>query len=94
MKSDGKRKPKLRQQLWGIYHADREDARQVGDPLRTILEAADKVIAEATAARLGFKYVWAKPVNAEDVKDAQWLPVRPRVQRRKLHRDGNECVQV
>ena len=26
-------------QLWGIYHTDREYARVMGDPLRTVVEA-------------------------------------------------------
>jgi len=41
-------------QLWGIYHTDREYARELGDPLRTVVEAPSKLIAEETAAQLGF----------------------------------------
>jgi hypothetical protein len=41
-------------QLWGIYHTDREYARELGDPLRTVVEAPNKLIAEETAAQLGF----------------------------------------
>src|SRR6266542_2426652 len=41
-------------QLWGIYHTDREYARVMGDPLRTVVEAPTKLAAEETAARLGF----------------------------------------
>ena len=29
-------------QLWGIYHTDREYARELGDPLRTVVEAPTK----------------------------------------------------
>ena len=41
-------------QLWGIYHIDREYAREMGDPLRTVIEVPTKVAAEEAAARLGF----------------------------------------
>jgi hypothetical protein len=33
-------------QLWGIYHTDREYARELGDPLRTVVEAPNKLAAE------------------------------------------------
>jgi len=32
-------------QLWGIYHTDREYAREMGDPLRTVIEAPPKLAA-------------------------------------------------
>lgn len=38
-------------QLWGIYHTDRENARELDDPLRTVVEPPNKLIAEETAAR-------------------------------------------
>ena len=60
-------------QLWGIYHTDREYARELGDPLRTVVEAPSKLIAEETAARLGFGDPWAQPVNSLKAKRAQWL---------------------
>jgi len=41
-------------QLWGIYFTDREYAREMGDPLRTVIEAPTKLAAEEDAARLGF----------------------------------------
>jgi hypothetical protein len=41
-------------QLWGIYHTDREYARLMGDPLRTVVEAPSKPAAEQAAARHGF----------------------------------------
>jgi hypothetical protein len=37
-------------QLWGIYHTDREYARVMGDPLRTVIEAPTKLAAEEAAA--------------------------------------------
>jgi hypothetical protein len=49
-------------QLWGIYHTDREYARTLGDPLRTTVEAPTKTAAEAAAAKLGFSNPWAHPV--------------------------------
>ena len=60
-------------QLWGIYHTDREYAHELGDPLRTVVEASSKLIAEETAARLGFGDPWAHPVNSLTARRAQWL---------------------
>jgi hypothetical protein len=50
-------------QLWGIYHTDREYARTLGDPLRTTVEAPTKIAAEEAAAKLGFSDPWAHPVE-------------------------------
>src|SRR6266496_2247342 len=61
-------------QLWGIYHTDREYARVMGDPLRTVVEAPTKLAAEEAAARLGFSEPWAHPVTSEVAQRAQWLP--------------------
>jgi len=30
-------KTEAAEQLWGIYHVDREYARELGDPLRTVV---------------------------------------------------------
>lgn len=68
-------------QLWGIYHTDREYARVIGDPLRTVVEAPTKLAAEQAAARLGFSEPWAHPVTPEVARRAQWLP-----QGRSTHR--------
>jgi hypothetical protein len=54
-------------QLWGIYHTDREHARELGDPLRTTIEAPTKTDAEQVAARLGFSNPWAHPIASEVV---------------------------
>ena len=45
-------------QLWGIYYIDREYARVMGDPLRTVVEAPTKPAVEEAAARLGFGDAW------------------------------------
>ena len=63
-------------QLWGIYHTDREYARVMGDPLRTVIEAPTKLAAEEAAARLGFSEPWAHPVTSEELRRAEWLPKR------------------
>ncbi len=63
-------------QLWGIYHTDREYARVMGDPLRTVIEAPTKLAAEEAAARLGFSEPWAHPITSGEVRRAQWLPKR------------------
>jgi hypothetical protein len=60
-------------QLWEIYHTDREYARELGDPLRTVVEAPSKLIAEETAAQLGFGDPWAHPVNSLTARRAQWI---------------------
>ena len=52
-------------QLWGIFFTDREYAREIGDPLRTVVEAPTKIAAEEAAMRLGFGDPWAHPVTAE-----------------------------
>ena len=62
--------------LWGIYYTDREYAREMGDPLRTVIEAPTKLAAEEEAARLGFGDPWAHPVTPEQARNARWIPVR------------------
>lgn len=66
--------PQPRNRLWGIYHTDREYAREQGDPLRIVVEARTKIAAEELAARLGFGGPWAHPISPEEAKQAQWLP--------------------
>ena len=61
-------------QLWGIYHADREYARVKGDPIRTVVEASNKIIAEETAAQLGFGDPWAQPVSSQEIRLAKRRP--------------------
>ena len=68
-------------QLWGIYYTDREYARVMGDPLRTVVEGPNKLAAEEAAARLGFREPWAHPVTPQEALRAGWLP-----QRRQTHR--------
>ena len=65
--------PKPASQLWGIYHGNRAHALELGDPLRTVIEAPNKLIAEETAARLGFGDPRAHPVTSEEIRHAQWL---------------------
>ncbi len=65
-------------QLWGIFFTDREYAREIGNPLRTVVEAPTKIAAEEAAMRLGFGDPWAHPVTAEQARNAQWLPPRKR----------------
>ena len=73
-------------QLWGIYHTDREYARVHGDPLRTVVEAPTKLAAEELAAWLGFGEPWAHPVTAEEAKHAEWLPKRRTEQKQSPNR--------
>jgi len=60
--------------LWGIYHADRDYAGAIGDPLRTVLEAPTRITAEEIAAALGFGEPLAQPMGPESAHRAQWLP--------------------
>ena len=81
-------------QLWGIYHTDREYAREVGDPLRTVVEAPTKLAAEQAAARLGFNDPWAHPVTAEQAQQAQWLPQRRPAFRQRLAHKPSHGVRI
>jgi hypothetical protein len=69
--------------LWGIYHPDREYARELGDPLRTTVEAPTKIAAEEAAAKLGFSNPWAHPVE----------PAVAKLTERILNRQPG-CLQV
>jgi hypothetical protein len=69
-------------QLWGIYYTDREYAREMCDPLRTVIEAPTKLAAEEAAATLGFGEPWAHPITAEEAQRAQWLPNRQKLIRK------------
>ena len=80
--------------LWGIYHTDREYARTVGDPLRTVVEAPTKLAAEEAAARLGFGEPWAHPVSREQANRAEWLPQRRPGNRQELAHKKSRGVRV
>ena len=81
-------------QLWGIYHTDREYARELGDPLRTVVQAPNKLIAEETAAQLGFGDPWAHPVNSEEVRHAQWLHKRRPGHRQELAHKTSRGIRI
>ena len=81
-------------QLWGIYHTDREYARVMGDPLRTVVEAPTKLAAEEAAARLGFGEPWAHPVTPEVAERAQWLPQQRSTRRQRLAHKPSRGVHV
>jgi hypothetical protein len=86
--------PKPDSQLWGIYHADREGARVMGDPLRTVVEASNKIIAEETAAQLGFGDPWAHPVSSEEIRHAQWLAKRRPKHRQELAHKPSRGIRI
>ena len=86
--------PNPGKQVWGIYHTDREHARELGDPLRTVVEAPNKLIAEETAARLGFGDPWAHPVNSEEVRHAQWLHQRRPGHRQELAHKTSRGIRI
>ena len=79
-------------QLWGIYYTDREYAREMGDPLRTVVEAPTKIAAEEQAARLGFSEPWAHPVTLEEAIKARWVPKW--LQRRQVSQSFTGGIRV
>ena len=80
--------------LWGIYHTDREYARVMGDPLRTVVEAPTKLAAEEAAAQLGFSEPWAHPVTANDLRRAQWLPKHRPGHRQELAHNSSRGIHI
>jgi len=80
--------------LWGIYYTDREYARLLGDPLRTVIEAPTKHAAEEAAGKLGFESPRAHPVTTEQAKQALWLPQRKRAQRQSSMRKHSHGIHV
>ena len=86
--------PKPGNQLWGIYHTDREYARVMGDPLRTVVEAPTKLAAEEKAARLGFSNPWAHPVAATELRRARWLEKRKQGHRQELVHKVSRSIHV
>ena len=85
--------PGLENRLWGIYHVDRKYAREMGDPLRTVIEASNKMAAEEAAARLGFGEAWAQPIAPDQAQQAQWLPGRRPGHRQELARARRRSVR-
>jgi len=60
-------------QLWGIYHTDREYAREHGDPLRTVIEAPTKLAAvlKSTPKAVESRLYRARQLLREKLK--KWL---------------------
>ena len=81
-------------QRWGIYHTDREHARVMGDPLRTVVAAPTKLAAEEEAARLGFSEPWAHPVAATELERAVWLSKRRPGQRQELAHKPSRSLNI
>ena len=81
-------------QLWGIFHTDREYARVIGDPLRTVIETPTELAAEEAAERLGFSEPLAHPVTSEEGSRAQWLPKRRAAQRQGFVHKPSRGIHV
>ena len=81
-------------QLWGIYPTDREYARELGDPLRTTIEAPTKLAAEEAAAKLGFGDPWAHPIAPEVVRLTQIVLKRYRGHRQELAHKPSRGIHV
>jgi hypothetical protein len=86
--------PASGQQLWGIYYTDREHARELGDPLRTVVDALTKQAAEEAAGKLGVDSPWAHPVTGEQARHALWFPKRKRHQRQLPARKHSRGIHV
>ncbi len=94
MKTDEVPAPNAGNQLWGIYHTEREYARVQGDPLRTVVEAPTRIAAEKLAAHFGFGEPWAHPVTQEEVNQAQWLPIRRHDQRQRSPHKSSRGIRI
>ena len=81
-------------QLWGIYYTDREYARLLGDPLRTVVEASSKSAAEEAAGKLGFESPWAHPVTAEQIPLALWIAPSTPKRRQKRTRQPSRGIRI
>jgi hypothetical protein len=86
--------PKPGNQLWGIYHTDREHARELGDPLRTTIEAPTKIAAEEAAAKLGFSDPWAHPIAPEVVRLTRFVLKKHPSHRRELAHKPSRGIHV
>ena len=84
----------LENRLWGIYHIDRKYAQEMGDPLRTVIKAPNKVAAEEVAARWGVGEAWAQPIAPDRAQQAQWLPRRKPGHRQELAQARRRSVRV
>jgi hypothetical protein len=81
-------------QLWGIYHTDREYARTLGDPLRTTVEAPTKIAAEEAAAKLGFNDPWAHPVEPAVAKLTERILKRQPGYRQECGRKPSRGIRI
>jgi len=81
-------------QIWGIYHTDREHARELGDPLRTTIEAPTKIAAEKAAAQLGFSEPWAHPIAPEVATLAQSVLKKYRSHRQEPARRSSHGIHI
>ena len=81
-------------QLWGIYHTDREHARELGDPLRTTIEAPTKIAAEEAAAQLGFSDPWAHPIAPEVVRLTRFVLKKHPDHRQQLAHKPSRGIHV
>lgn len=86
--------PKPDNQLWGIYHTDREHARELGDPLRTTIEAPTKIAAEEAAAKLGFNNPWAHPIAPEVVRLTRFVLKKHPSHRQELAHKPSRGIRI
>ena len=83
-----------RSQLWGIYHTDREHARELGDPLRTTIESPTKIAAEEAATKLGFSDPWAQPIAPEVVRLTRFVLKKSPSHRRQFAHNPSHGIHV
>lgn len=82
--------PQTGNRLWGIYHTDREYAREQAEPLRFAVEARTKIAAEELAAHLGLSEPSARSITVEQARRAQWLPKHRAGQRQITHQHSTD----
>lgn len=80
--------------LRGIYYTDREYARLLGDPLRTVIEAPTKSAAMEAAGKLGVESPWAHPVTPEQVPKALRIAPSTPERRQKPARQPSRGIRT
>jgi hypothetical protein len=84
--------PEPAKQFWGVYHTDREYAREMGDPLRSVVEASTKAVTEELAAALGFDATWAHPVSSEVARSLGFNSSLQRRQTQKVESQSSRLI--
>jgi hypothetical protein len=76
----------------GHLQRGREFAREMGDPLRAVVETCSKLAAESDASRLRFGDALAHPATLEQATKASGFPHRPYRRHESQHSAGGNRV--